>query len=332
MMKVRFLTAAEVRAALPMTDAIAGMKMAYAALSTGQADMPLRSQVNVAEQQATSLVMPAYLNTNGSPSLAVKVVSVFPGNVRRGEPVIYALVLVLHAASGRPLCIMEGASLTAIRTGAASGAATDVLARPEAAVAAIFGSGVQARTQLEAICTVRRIREVRVFSLDEVGAGQFVCDMEGRSPIPDTLYLASSADEAVQGADVICTATTSATPVFNGRSLTPGAHVNGVGSYLPTMQEVDAETVQRSLVVVDSVTAVLAEAGDLIQPIRQGQITPDHIHAELGQIIAGRKPGRTSPAQITFFKSVGIAVQDAAAAQIALENAEKLGLGTEIEL
>lgn len=331
-MKIRFLSANDVRTALPMVDAIAAMKTAYAGLSTGQVNMPLRTGVDVAEQAGMTLVMPAYLNAEPTPALGVKIVSVFPENVKRGEPVIYALVMALDAATGRPLCIMEGGSLTAIRTGAASGAATDILARPDSKRVAIFGSGVQARTQLEAVCTVRNIQEVQVFSLDHENISSFVSDVKGRGSIPQHVNIAENADAAVSGADIICTATTSSTPVFNGRFLEPGTHINGVGSYLPTMREVDTETVQQALVVVDSVTAVLAEAGDLIQPIEQGHISKNHIHAELGEIIAGQKPGRTDADQITFFKSVGVAVQDATAAQIVLQNAEKLGLGTEIEM
>lgn len=331
-MKIRMLSAQDVRRALPMAEAIAGMKAAYASLSTGQAVMPLRSHVGLADRQATTLVMPAYLPDDDAPSLAVKVVSVFPENAQRGEPVIYGLVLALDAASGRPLAIMEGGVLTAIRTGAASGAATDILARPDTAVAAIFGSGVQARTQLEAICTVRAIRQVRVYSLDHAQAAAFAAEMAGQGAIPADVRVVDSPETAVRGADVICTATTASTPVFDGRHLSPGAHVNAVGAYLPTMQEVDAVTLQRALVVVDSRTAVLAEAGDLIIPLQNGDIAAGHIYAELGEIVAGQKAGRTHPQQITFFKSVGLAVQDAAAARIALHNALAANLGTEAML
>ncbi len=331
-MKIRFLSANDVRKALPMAEAVGAMKDAYTSLALAQVDMPLRSHVNNSENQGMTLVMPAYLKTERQSALGVKIVSVFPENTQRGEPVIYALVMALDAATGRPLCIMEGGSLTAIRTGAASGAATDILARETAATAAIFGSGTQARTQLEAICTVRDIHEVRVFGLDKASVSTFAADMRGQGSIPENIFISENPDEAVHGADIICTATTSTTPVFNGRSLSPGTHINGIGSYLPTMREVDTETVQKSLVVVDSVTAVLAEAGDLIQPIKQGHIQQNHIHAELGEIITGKKAGRTNDKQITFFKSVGIAVQDTAAAQLVLENAEKLGLGTEIEM
>ncbi len=331
-MKLRFLSAQDVRRALPMAEAIAGMKAAYASLSTGQAVMPLRSHVSIAEHLGTTLIMPAYLPDAIAPSLAVKVVSVFPQNAQHGEPVIYGLVLALEAATGRPLAIMEGSALTAIRTGAASGAATDVLARTDTAVAAIFGSGVQARTQLEAICTVRPIQEVRIYSLVRDQAQTLAAELAGQGPIPVHMRVVDTPDEAVRDADVICTATTSRLPVFDGRSLSPGAHVNGVGSYLPIMQEVDVTTVQRSLVVVDSRTAVLAEAGDLIVPLQNGDIEASHIHAELGEILAGLKPGRTSPQQITFFKSVGLAVQDAVAARIVLHNALAANLGTEVDL
>ena len=331
-MKIRLLSAQDVRRALPMTQAIEGMKAAYASLSTGQAVMPLRSHVGIPDRAGTTLVMPAYLPDKDVPSLAVKVVSVFPQNAQRGEPVIYGLVLALDAATGRPLAIMEGSALTAIRTGAASGAATDVLARQDAAVAAIFGSGVQARTQLEAVCTVRPIQEVRVYSLVQEQALALADELAGQGPIPANVRVVDDPETAVRGADVICTATTSSTPVFDGRHLSAGAHVNGVGAYLPTMQEVDTTTVQRSLVVVDSRTAVLAEAGDLIIPLQNGDIEADHLHAELGEIIAGLKPGRSSEQQITYFKSVGLAVQDAVAARIVLHNALAANLGTEAAL
>ncbi|MBP6804489.1 MAG: ornithine cyclodeaminase family protein [Chloroflexi bacterium] len=331
-MKIRFLSAQDVRRALPMSQAVAGMKAAYASVSTGQAVMPLRSHVSIADRQGTTLVMPAYLPDDSAPSLAVKVVSVFPQNAQRGEPVIYGLVMALDAATGRPLAIMEGSSLTAIRTGAASGAATDVLAREDTAVAAIFGSGVQARTQLEAVCTVRAIREVRIFSLVPQQAIALAAEMAGQGPIPTNVRVVDKPETAVRNADVICTATTSNTPVFDGLHLTPGAHINGVGAYLPTMQEIDVATVRRALVVVDSRTAVLAEAGDLIIPLQNGDIAASHIHAELGEIVTGLKTGRTDPQQITFFKSVGLAAQDAVAARIVLRNALDANLGTEVEL
>jgi len=328
-MDLHVLSAADVVAALPMAEAIGGMKYAFAQLSTGRADAPLRTHIKVEDVGAT-LVMPAFLADSGD--LAIKIVSVFPNNPQLGLPTIHALVLALDTATGKPLALLEGASLTAIRTGAVSGAATDLLARPDARSVAIIGSGVQARTQLEAVCTVRDIREVRVFSLLPDQARQFAREMAGRGPIPPLITVAEDANSAVREADIVCTATTSLTPVFDGDQLKPGAHVNGVGSFTPEMQENDLQTIKRSLVIVDSRSAALEEAGDLIIPLQNGDITLKHIAAELGEVVSGIHPGRTSPLQITFFKSVGVAVQDAAAASIAISNALSNGLGSTISL
>ena len=215
--------------------------------------------------------------------------------------------------------------MTAIRTGAASGAATDLLARPDSHVAAIFGAGVQARTQLEAICSVRPIRSVWVYSPTPARVDTFIAEMAGQGTIPTDLRAASNPQQAVAEADVICTATTAVTPVFDDNDLKTGVHINGIGSYTPAMQEVPAETVARALIVVDTYEAALAEAGDLIQPIQQGIIKEEDIHAEIGELVLERKQGRTHSEQITFFKSVGVAVQDAAAADLALRNAQGLG-------
>lgn len=330
MPELRILSAAEVRQALPMSAAIEGMKAAFSQFSTGQAHVPLRSRIPVPEQDGVALFMPAHLFQ--SDDLAVKVVTVFPNNISRNEPMIYATVLVLDTETGRPLALLEGSSLTAIRTGAGSGAATDLLARPDAATVAIIGSGVQARTQLEAICTVRPVTTVRVYSPNAQHAAAFAEEMAGQGPVPADIRPVSDVSEAVRTADIICAATTSNTPVFNGRDLKPGTHINAAGSFTPEMQEVDITTILRSLVVVDSRESVLEEAGDILVPLRAGEITEDHLHAELGEIVAGMKDGRTAPDQITYFKSCGVAVQDAAAAQIALQNALSANIGTIVTL
>jgi ornithine cyclodeaminase/alanine dehydrogenase-like protein (mu-crystallin family) len=325
-----FLQAEDVRKALPMDEAIAAMKRAFALFSDGRAQAPLRARVVMPAHEGESLIMPTYVDDEGGEALAVKIVSVFPRNVHRGLPILHAAVLVLEASTGRPTALLEGGTLTAIRTGAASGAATDLLARPNSAVAAIFGAGVQARTQLEAICTVRSIQTVWVYDCIPARAEAFIAEMAGKGPIPTDLRAATSPQQAVAEADVVCTATTSPTPVFADADLKPGVHINGVGSYTPEMQEVPAETVARALVVVSSREAALAEAGDLIQPIRHGIIQKEHIHAELGEIVLDRKHGRTHAEQVTFFKAMGVAVQDAVAARLALQNAETLGLGQQV--
>ncbi|HMT22411.1 MAG TPA: hypothetical protein PKE20_14410 [Promineifilum sp.] len=327
-MNLRLYSAADARRALPMAEAIAAVKSGYVQLSAGRAQAPLRAALPVSPQDVT-LVMPFYAPDDEG-ALGLKLVSVFNSNVPRGLPLIHSVVMAVDPTSGAPQALIEGSSLTAIRTGAASGAATDVLARPDARVAALFGSGVQARRQLEAICTVRPIERVYVYSL--VGTNEFVAEMAGYGPIPADIVIARSPREAVAEADVICAATTSRTPVFDGRDLKPGAHVNGIGSFTPEMQEIDAFTVRAARVVVDSVEAALAEAGDLIIPLKAGEIDLDHISTELGEVIAGQKPGRTNADQITFFKSVGVSVQDAMAAQIILRNGPALGLGASVEL
>ena len=329
-MDLRVLTAEDIRRALPMASAIAAMQEAFRQLSLGQADVPLRSRLEVSEHAGVTLIMPSHLRRTGE--MAVKIVSVFSENPSRQLPTIHAVVVALDATSGAPTAILEGAALTAIRTGAASGAATEALARPESRTAAIFGSGAQARTQLEAVCTVRPIQHVRIYSLDPPGAQRMADECAGRSPIPSDVQVAASPSEAAEGADIICTATTSSSPVFPDAAVRAGTHINAIGSFTPTMQEIDPLTVCRALLIVDSRQAALAETGDLILPIQDGTLTPDDIHAELGEILAGSAQGRTDPSQVTLFKSVGVAVQDAVAARAALEGALALGLGTTVRL
>jgi ornithine cyclodeaminase/alanine dehydrogenase-like protein (mu-crystallin family) len=262
--------------------------------------------------------------------MGLKIVTLYGENAARGLPRIQALVVVLDAATGTPLAVMDGASLTAIRTGAASGAATDLLARPDASVAAIFGAGPQARTQLEAVCAVRPIRRAMIFDASAERAEALAGAMATQLGIP--VRAAATPAEALVGADVVCTATTAVEPVFADRDVAPGTHINAVGSYKPTVREIPGETVRRARVVVDSREAALAEAGDLLIPMAQGLIGKDHIGAELGEIVAGLKRGRESPAEVTLFKSVGVAVQDLAAANRVLAVAERLNLGTEVAL
>jgi ornithine cyclodeaminase len=325
------LNAAEVRKCLPMKATIDAMKRAFAALSMGQAEVPLRSQLKIPGSHAVNLFMPAYVRDEAGESLAVKIASVYPENIKMGLPIIHAAVLVLAADTGQPLALIEGSTLTAIRTGAASGAATDLLARENARTAAIIGAGVQARTQLEAVCSVRSIEFAWIYDPNSDRVHEFVTEMAGKGPIPRDLRPAANSAQAVADADVICTATTSHGSVFPDEALKPGVHINGVGSYTPEMQEIPEETIRRALVVVDSLPAALAEAGDLIVPLTKGVITRHHLETELGEIASGLKPARASPEQVTVFKSVGVAVQDAAAAKLALQNARAFGLGQEIQ-
>lgn len=319
-MQIRILSAADVTAALPMPAAIEAMRRAFGQLSAGQAEVPLRARV--ATEKGVTLLMPAYLKQ--SRELGIKIVSVYGDNPSRGLPLIAAAVLALDPETGFPRALMDGAGLTALRTGAGGGLAADLLARKDARVVGLFGAGVQARAQLQAVMAVRSIEQVYLLSRTRQSAERLAAEIVAWPNAP-AVTVVDSPRQAVQRAGIVIAATTSSTPVFDGHDLRAGTHVTGVGSFTPQMQEVDATTVRRARVVVDSRAACLEEAGDLIIPGAK-------IEAELGEIVNGTKPGRQSEKEITFFKSVGVAVQDAAAAAAVLAQAEARGLGRLVEL
>lgn len=323
LMQTRILSGADVRSAIDMPAAIEAMRDAFAALAEGRATVPLRLALETGH--GVSLFMPAHLTD--PERVAAKVVSVNPGNAEVGLPAIHAVILALDPRTGRLLALMEGTWLTALRTGAVGGLAADLLARRDASTVALFGAGVQARTQLEAVRCVRDIREVRVVSRRGASADALVGELEGlqASRVDD-------ADEAVAGADIVIAATSSPTPVFDGSRIEPGTHVTGVGSYTTEMREVDTELVLRARVIVDQREAVLAEAGDIAGPIADGVVDESVMAAELGDVVLGRAPGRTSDDEVTFFKSVGNAVQDVAVAARVLEAADREDLGMVVEL
>jgi ornithine cyclodeaminase len=310
-----------------MRDAVELMKRAFAALSRRQADVPLRTHLAAKDGEGITLVMPARVDAETS-LLAVKVVSVFDGNAALGIPRIQGAVLVLEPDTGRPLALLEGSALTAIRTAAASGAATDLLARPDSGSLAVVGAGVQARSHIEAICAVRPITAIRVYSRTAADVDRLIDDMARAPWCAARIVRAETAAEAVRGADVVCTTTTSSTPVFDDDALGPGAHVNAVGAYTSGAREIGADTVARSWVVVDERTAAWEEAGDLIQARDEGRIDAGHVQAELGELVLRPDLRPTDLDRPTLFKSVGLAVQDAVAASAAVEAAARSGLGT----
>jgi len=329
---MRILSASEVYVALPMDQAIAAMKDAYAAVSEGTNVLPQRLVVSLEDRGSMSAFMPAAAWRGDVEALGVKVVSFFPGNAELGKAAIQGGVLALDPTTGEILALMEGGALTAVRTGAGAGAATDLLARPDSKVMAMIGTGGQAATQIEAVCTVRPIEAVRLYSLDPDEGRALAERIAGKGPIPNDVAVAASAAEAVAGADVVSTATVAHQPVFADADLKAGAHVNAIGAWSPQMCEVPPETVVRARVVVDSFEAVLVEAGDLLQPMEKGLIGRDHFATEIGQVIGGTASGRTGDDQITLFKSVGVGAQDVIAAHIAMRNAESRGLGHEVAL
>lgn len=330
-MKIKILDQKNVREAVSMAEAISAVKEAFIQLSARDAVVPMRSQVPVAHNKGISLFMPAYLEK--SHSLGAKIVSVFPGNPSKNLPTISALVVVLDADTGLPLAILDGTFLTALRTGAASGVATDLLARQDTATAALFGAGTQGRTQMEAVCTVRPIENIWIYDPSASAAEACVRELKEKGPpFPQNINAANSPEQAAAQADVICTATTSQVPVFADKDIKPGVHINGVGSFTPEMQEIPEATVHRAKVFVDSVSASWEEAGDLIIPLQKGLFGKAHVLGEIGELAMGQIGGRDSADDITFFKSVGVAVQDVSVAQIILTAAEKRGLGVDVGL
>ena len=320
-MPIRILSASDVRAALPMPKAIDAMRHAYSQLSAGKVTAPPRQHLST--DKGVTLIMPAYLPEHGE--FGIKVVSVYDDNPNLDLPRITATVLVLDPTTGTPKAFMDGASLTAIRTGAGGGVAADLLARKDAKKVGLFGAGVQARAQLQAVMAVRNITRVNLISRTEASAQQLATEISEWTDAPK-VNIVSTPQEVVENADIVLCATTSATPLFDGNDLQPGTHITAVGTFVPEKREVDTTTIRRSdRIVVDSREACVEEAGDLIIPNAE-------IDAEIGEILNGDKSGRQSDSEITFFKSVGVAVQDAVAGAAVLTEAEAKGLGTLIEM
>ena len=325
MPNLRVLSAADLEHLVSMQDAIQALREAFLALAQTRARVPLR--VHLPTPSGDALWMPALVEGVG---LGLKAVTVFPGNPQRGLPTIQAAVLLLDPTDGRPLGLVEGASLTALRTGAVTGLATDLLARRDAAVAAIFGCGVQARRQLEGVCAVRSVTQVRVYCPTPAHRESFAAWARGRPWLAGaSVFSAPSPQAAVRGADVVGTATPSREPGFDPADVTSGAHVNAIGAYTPQMREVPAEVVRRARVVVDSLEAARAEAGDLIQAAAEGAFDWSHA-VELGQLIEDPSLGRRGPDEVTLFKSVGVAIQDVAVGMLALRRAAEQGAGAEV--
>ena len=325
------LTRSQVRELVSMADAIELMKTAFAELSAGRTVSPLRTVIPLPDRDGDALFMPAYVPAMDA--LGLKSVNVFRRNPERGLPVIHAIVSLVDPETGQPWALMDGTYLTALRTGAVSGAAADLLARPESRVLAAIGAGAQGITQIAAVCAVRPIEQVIAVDVNEPALERLRQQLRNDWPeIEARLETTTDAGAAVREADVICTATTSRTPVFRDEDVRPGTHISAVGAYTPEMQELPAETVARATVVVDAVEAALAEAGDLIIPLNDGLVRREHFSRELGMVASGMAPGRTSDQEVTLFKSVGNAVQDVVVAKRAVERAREMGVGMEVEL
>ncbi|NLN48425.1 MAG: ornithine cyclodeaminase family protein [Clostridiales bacterium] len=293
-----------------MREAIEACKLAFQTYSTGGSVVPLRTNIEVSKYKGATLFMPGYVETMDF--AGIKIVSVFPENAALGKPTVPATMVLVDSTTGEVCCILDGTYLTKLRTGAAAGAATDIMACPNAEIGALIGIGGQALSQLDAMLTTRELKEVRIYNRNLNKLETFINEAKAVLKYSNTVLIpVTSSDEAIFNADIITTVTTSIKPVLNGNKVKKGAHVNAVGSFMPHMQELDDNVIKRAdKIFVDSLDAVLAESGDFIIPLKNGSINKEKINGELGQVIAGTIKGREFKEEITLFKTVGIAVQD----------------------
>jgi ornithine cyclodeaminase/alanine dehydrogenase-like protein (mu-crystallin family) len=310
----------DVQRLLPMDECIAVMEEALAALARDQLYNPLRSVVRPPDTTTLMGLMPAYRGGD-NPAYGLKTVCIAPGNPALGLDPHQGFVALFDGETGRLQTVIHAGAITAIRTAAVSGVATKVLARPGSKTLAILGAGVQGRSHLEAMRAVIPFEEIRVWSRTPGHASEL-----------DGVTEAASAEEAVRGADVVVTATAAREPIVEREWLDEGAHVNAVGSSIRTTRELDTQTMVDAALFVDRRESTVNEAGDFLFPQREGAIGPEHIRAELGEVLIGAAPGRGSDTELTVFKSLGIAVEDLAAAEHVLRRARAEGVGTEVDL
>jgi len=325
---MRVLTRDQVDRLLPMPECISLMEAALVALSRGDAQVPLRTVMPLPGRHDVLALMPA---SAGAPAaLGAKIITVFPGNRQRGLDGHQGAVLLFDPDDGRLLALLDASSITAIRTAAVSGVATRLLARPEASTLALLGSGVQAWTHLRSTAAVRRLTRVQVWSRTPAHAAAFV-ERAARTYDLDVTACASAA-EAVRGADIICSVTSAREPVLEGAWLEPGAHVNAVGASQPDARELDSDAVARSRIYADRRESLVNESADYLVPLREGRLPAGRSVPELGEVLEGTAEGRTSPQDITLFKSLGLAIEDLLAARHVVDRAEAQDIGTVVDL
>ncbi|UCH65548.1 MAG: hypothetical protein JSW63_13240 [Ignavibacterium sp.] len=325
--KVLVISGEHVLKCFPMKDAIDVMKSAFSIISNPDNPIPQRTALEMKNENADALIMPVY--TKSDERFAIKIAAIHRDNPSKNLPLIHSVILLFNSVTGEPLAFLDAGTITAIRTGAGCGLATDILSRKNSSVAAIFGAGVQARYQLEAVCNVREIKYVQLFNIDTESSKKFIAEMSSKLNVKIEM---SENTLELKNADIICTATTASSPIFEDKNIADGTHINAIGSYKPDVREIPSLTVKRAKVVVDSKSSCLKEAGDLIIPINEGTIKKDHIYAELGEIINGKAKPRLNDNEVTFFKSVGSAVQDLSSTMYIFNKAKDLGLGEEISL
>jgi ornithine cyclodeaminase/alanine dehydrogenase-like protein (mu-crystallin family) len=322
------LSQSDVDRLLPMRDCIELMASTLASLARGDAVLPLRTVIRIPESRDAFAVMPACL-TNPR-TIGAKIITVFPGNHGTALDSHQGAVLLFDPTNGSLAALLDATAITTIRTAAVSAVATRALARDDASTLAILGAGVQGHAHLEAVCAVRPIKTLRVWSRDAEHAGK-LADV-GRERFHLDATVSSTARDAVHDAAIVCTCTSAAEPVLEGAWLSPGTHVNAVGASTPNAREVDSALVAAARLYADRRESALKEPGDILVPLREGAITPDHIVGEIGELLIGRAAGRGDDREITLFKSLGLAVEDLASASHVYEQAVRTGAGTRVEL
>jgi ornithine cyclodeaminase/alanine dehydrogenase len=326
---VLLLSRKDIESFLTIQDTIDVVEEAFKEYERGTVKMPLRSVIAVEKHGGSVLYMPALLQGMGA--LGVKVVSVYAKNpTEYNLPTTIGVVLLNDPKNGSPIAIMDGSFLTAMRTGAVSGVATKYLARKNAKELGIIGTGVQGRMQVAAVCKVRPIEKVKAYDIAPDQCSRF-CEQISKDLGVQSIQ-AHTPEEAVRNSDIVVTSSSSKEPVLKSEWLDAGTHINAIGSHTPNAREIDAPTIKRAKIIVDTREAALKEAGDIMIPIAQGIITPEHIFAELGEIVTGKKQGRVNDDEITLFKSQGLAIQDVSTAWRIYELATKKGIGKSITL
>jgi alanine dehydrogenase len=322
------LSEEQVRSLIDIEELIAALERAHIQYSTGKAIMPVRLVVPLPQIQGRITSMPGYLTQDKA--LGMKVVTYFQNNPKQELPAILATILLFSAETGQLMAVMDGSFITAIRTACASAMATKALANAHTPLLGILGAGVQARAHIQALSRVKKLQRIKIYSPLGMSAQRVRQELE--SEIGVDIEVATSAEETVSDCDLIVTVTTAREPIVESEWLKPGAHINAVGSHRPDHREIDGATVARSKIVVDSREAIMAECGDILLAIKEKSVTENPIYAEIGEVLAGTKPGRTSASEITLYKSVGIAIQDVAAAQLIYRKALELKVGTTVEI
>lgn len=317
-----FLSDDEIAEILTMRDAIDAVEKAFGEFAKGSVMMPPRSTIMLDRYNGSISLMPSYLVESGA--LATKIISIYPDNPKKGLPTTVAWIAVNDPETGMLEALLDGTYLTAVRTGAVSGVAAKYLAPKGSKVAALIGCGVQGRTQAWAISEVFDLEELRIFDVSEASMRWFSEEM--RTKLGVDIVPTRSGEEAMKDADIVLAATTSKDPVVKREWLGDTVHVSAIGSFYPNYREMDTATVREAKVVVDSIEAIMDEAGDILIPISEGAITKDHIHAELGEIVLGEKEGRTPQDGLTAFKSVGLAIQDSSVSRLVLQKYREMKL------